>query len=185
MNEYSKLMSSLLPKVSTESAEVELDDGSDTSRPSDTPLASNPDYKAQSVVMIEFPQGLRDNEEMRNLRASLESRGWKVSQRCSQYSTEDVSDGDSTGRPIPTEKEVMDNAIMNGVHNVYSDDELYKVVRLVRPEDTLPDSNSDIIYLMNGNGDVMDFLRNEGHLVVDEEDALHRMLLEDKDKSAV
>ncbi|MNL87293.1 hypothetical protein D3C87_2163840 [compost metagenome] len=52
------------------------------------------------------------------------------------------------------------------------------MVKLVRPEDTVKDGESGLLYLMNGNGDVKEYLQNEGFLVVDEEEQLHTAILE-------
>lgn len=183
MSTYGNIMGQALAQASLEASE-KGQDAEPNGAADDVKMASNPDYKPQGEVMIEIPMELRDSDELKNLRASLESKGWTthVRERIA-YSAEDTSTGETTGRPIPSEDDVIVNAVVNGVANVYEKDDLYRVVQLVRPEDTIVDGSSDIIYLMNDNGDVKDYLRNEGKLVTDDIDALDRMLLTDNEKS--
>lgn len=180
MNSYGSLISSMLSQASLESSTDA--DAEPNGAAENVQMSSNPDYKAQGAVMIEFDQSLQDSEDLKELQASLESSGWTVRSRVRGYSTEDTSDGQSTGRPVPQDKTDIVNSIVNGINEVVDEGDLYKVVQLVRPEDTIPGNASDIIYLMNDNGDVKDYLRNEGHLVASDADALNRMLLSDNEK---
>jgi len=185
MNSYGVLIGSMLSQASMESSDKseEEQEKEPNGAADNVELKSNPDYKPQGAVMIEFTQTLEDSEALQDLKMSLESKGWVVLTRLPVYSTEDTSNGDSTGRPVPQEQETIVNTIVNGINQVYdSAGDIYKVVQLVRPEDTVVGSQADIIYLMNDNGDVKDYLRNEGHLVESDTDALHLMLLTDNEK---
>lgn len=134
-------------------------------------------YVPQGDVLIELPmQDDNITAEVIKIADSLESKGWKVHVPAIGYSTEGSSDGVNAGLPSMN----ADNAVNNVVNGVYvpelKSSDIYQVVQIVRPEDTVPQGMSKILYLMNGDGDIKDMLREEGHLVVDEKDALHLML---------
>lgn len=162
MNIYGNL---LLDALSQESAQFDNEKG----------------YVPQGDVLIEFPDDDSDlKSEVIKIADSLESKGWKVHipsiSYVTGYSPEGSSDGVNAGLPSMN----ADNAINNVVNGVYVPElkpsDIYQVVQVVRPEDTVQSGMSKILYLMNGEGDIKDMLREEGHLVVDEKDALHLML---------
>ena len=135
-------------------------------------------YVPQGDVLIELPT--KDDNisaEVIKISESLESKGWKVRVRfMDDYSAEDSSDGMHAGLPSVA----SNNAVNNVVNGVYVPElqpsDVYQVVQIVRPEDTVKEGTSKILYLMNGDGDIKNMLQDEGHLVVDEKDALHLML---------
>lgn len=134
-------------------------------------------YVPQGDVLIELPDRNDQLEaEVIKIADSLESKGWKVHYKYPDYSSEGSSDGIHAGLPSMN----ADNAVNNVVNGVYVPElkpsDVYQVVQIVRPEDTVQSGMSKILYLMNGDGEIKDMLRNEGHLVVDEKDALHLML---------
>jgi hypothetical protein len=141
-------------------------------------MASLPDEREMGTVMIELPVNQAYDEGINKTVESLESKGWKVLwRRNGDPSMEDTSEGIDTGKPV-VGTESGDNNIINGVSLPKIDDHsVYKVVKLVRPEDTVPDGESDILYLMNGQGDVKEYLEHEGYLVVDEDEKLHTALV--------
>lgn len=148
-------------------------------------LASEPGTKPQGDVMIEIPFDQNWNGEMTDLVQSLESKGWKVSTKVFfDPSFEDnTSDGVATGRPVSGTLEGANN-IIDGVSMPKIDEKsVYKVVQIVRPEDTVPGGDSKLLYLMNGNGDVKEYMKNEGYLVVDDADGLHTALINHPEKT--
>jgi len=148
-------------------------------------LASEPGTKPQGDVMIEIPFDQNWNGEMTDLVQSLESKGWKVNTRVffEPSFEENTSDGVATGRPVSGTLEGANN-IIDGVSMPKIDEKsVYKVVQIVRPEDTLPGGDSKLLYLMNGNGDVKDYMKNEGYLVVDDQDELHTALVNHPEKT--
>lgn len=158
MSLYSEL---LLNALSQESAQFSNEEG----------------YTPQGDVLIELPDRNDQLEaEVIKIADSLESKGWRVRYHYGHYSPEGSSDGIHAGLPSMG----ADNAVNNVVNGVYVPElkpsDVYQVVQIVRPEDTVQAGMSKILYLMNGDGDIKDMLRDEGHLVVDEKDALHLML---------
>jgi len=142
-------------------------------------MRSLPDARDSGEVMIELPTTMPFDDGVNGIIESLEAKGFKVSwRREGDASFEDASEGIDTGRPVAGTSS-GDNNIINGVSLPKVDDHsVYKVVKLVRPEDTVKDGESGLLYLMNGNGDVKEYLQNEGFLVVDEEEQLHTAILE-------
>lgn len=143
-------------------------------------LANEPGYKPQGDVMIEIPIDHVWDEQMDSLVTSLESRGWNVHHRyvIGSSSMEDSSDGQQTGRPV-IGNATDTNSIINGVVLPTVDEtNTYRVVQIVRPEDTVKGGESGLLYLMNGVGGVKEYMKNEGFLIVDDEDALHTALVE-------
>lgn len=140
-------------------------------------MATEEGYVEQGDVMIEIP--ITDENisaEVIKITESLESKGWRVHIRAFDYSTEGGSDGVNSGQPSLSTDDSVNN-VVNGVYMpAIKPTDVYQVVQVVRPEDTLPKGTSKILYLMNSEGDIKDMLRDEGHLVVDEKDALHLML---------
>jgi hypothetical protein len=141
--------------------------------------AMEPDAKPVGSVMIELPYNQPFDTEVVGLVSSLESRGWTVLHRWkSLLSTEDSSDGMLTGKPVIDNSQAVNNVI-NGVSLPLIDEtSTYKVVRIIRPEDRLEGGDSGIFYLMNGNGDVKEYLENEGFLIMDDEQKLHHALVQ-------
>lgn len=134
-------------------------------------------FAEQGTVMIELPTENDDiDAEVLKISTSLESKGWKVKTCVGTYSPEDSSEGVHAGLPSMN----TDNGVNNVVNGVYvpelKSSDVYQVVQLIRPEDTVQAGTSKILYLMNGDGDIKDMLRDEGHLVVDERDAIHLLL---------
>lgn len=140
--------------------------------------AAEPDARPMGDVMIDLAVDMTHHEEVGRIITCLESRGWRVHTRCRDISNEDSSDGIMTGKPvIDTHSET--NNVINGVSlPVLDDTSSYKVVRIVRPEDRVEGGDSGILYLMNGDGDVKEYLEHEGHLVVDDEQKLHDILVQ-------
>jgi hypothetical protein len=145
--------------------------------PTSAKFANEEGYVSQGDVLIELPmQDDNITAEVIKIADSLESKGWRVHIPTLGYSTEGSSDGVHSGLPSMN----ADNAVNNVINGVYVPElktsDVYQVVQVVRPEDTVPQGMSKILYLMNGDGEIKDMLRDEGHLVVDEKDALHLML---------
>lgn len=140
-------------------------------------FANEEGYAPQGTVMIEIPDDSSEvDSEIRRIGVSLESKGWTVLTCKGEYSKEDGSDGVHSGLPSVA----SDNKINNVVNGVFVPElkpsDVYQVVQIVRPEDTVKAGTSKILYLMNGDGDIKNMLQEEGHLVVNEQDALHLML---------
>lgn len=168
MSLYSEL---LLDAYSIESKDADNEESS-------ARYANEEGYVPQGDVLIELP--VKDDNisaEVIKIAESLESKGWKVRVRfVDDYSIEDSSDGVHAGLPSVA----TNNAVNNVVNGVFVPElqpsDVYQVVQIVRPEDTVKNGTSKILYLMNGDGDIKNMLQDEGHLVVDERDALHLML---------
>lgn len=147
----------------------------------DIVLSSEPGTKPQGDVLIEIPVNEYWDGDLQNVVTSLEAKGWNVHLKwLAEGSFEDnSSDGTATGRPMSdtAANAAGANNIINGVTMPQLDEKsVYKVVQIVRPEDTLPGGDSKILYLMNGNGDVKEYMQNEGYLIADEIEGLHTVL---------
>lgn len=159
---------------------------SDDENEDDPEYANQEGYVEQGEVLINLPVGVTPFDPgMEGLGASLESKGWKVKFREAwQYSAEDSSDGIHSGQPA-MDGDNAKNTVVNGVFipELKSNADVYKVVQVVRPEDTIKAGNSNALYLMNDDGEIKDLLENEGHLVASEADALHLLLASQSDGS--
>lgn len=146
----------------------------------DLKSSADPTLKPMGDVMIEIPFDQPFNEDVSNILTSLESKGWNVMTRTwwPSESFEDSSEGVDTGRPVIGTGDATNN-IINGVSLPLIDESsTYKVVKIIRPEDRVEGGDSGILYLMNGHGDVKEYMENEGFLIIDDTEKLHHALAE-------
>jgi len=142
-------------------------------------LASEPGYREVNNVMIELNTPLDQYQDsITFVTESLRKEGWKVRLRCKgeEISVESFSDGIMPGGiSLNGANEV--NNVMNGVYVPdFKDEDLYRAVSVIRPEDTAPDSKEGVLFLVDGNGDIKDYLAGEGYKVATDADTLQALL---------
>ena len=142
-------------------------------------LASEPGYRDESNVMIELSvSNDRYHDSVTGCMESLRKDGFKVRMRCQgeEISLESYSDGIMTGNISLNENNEVNN-VMNGVYIPdFKDEDLYKIVNVIRPEDTAPDSKEGVLFLVDGNGQIKDYLQGEGYKVASDAETLQALL---------
>lgn len=142
-------------------------------------LASEPGYREVGNVMIELTTAQDQYQDSIVFAAeSLRKSGFKVRMRCNgtDVSTESFSDGIMPGGiSLNGANEV--NNVMNGVYVPdFKDEDMYRAVSVIRPEDTAPESKDGVLFLVDGNGEIKDYLQGEGYKVASDADTLQALL---------
>lgn len=142
-------------------------------------LASEPGYREVGNVLIELKTSQDQYQDsITFVTESLRKSGFKVRLRYNgaDVSTESYSDGVMPGGiSLNGANEV--NNVMNGVYVPdFKDSDLYHAVSVIRPEDTAPENKDGVLFLVDGNGEIKDYLQGEGYKVASDADTLQALL---------
>lgn len=190
MKAYSTFLTSLSLSVATPSMESGVSENHpktesttfDSAKEDDEGirLANEPGYREVGNVMIELNTSQNQYQDsITYVSESLRKAGFKVRMRYQEtgVSVESISDGIMPGNiSLNGANEV--NNVMNGVYVPdFKDSDLFRSVNVIRPEDAAPDDKSGVLFLVDGNGEIKDYLTDEGYKVASDAETLQALLM--------
>jgi len=142
-------------------------------------LASEPGYREAGNVMIELSTSqIQHQDTITYVSESLRKAGFNVRVRLEgiDLSVESYSDGIMPGGISLNGANEINN-VMNGVYVPdFKDSDMYHAVSVIRPEDTAPENKDGVLFLVDGNGEIKDYLQGEGYKVASDADTLQALL---------